>query len=84
MEAKWFSDLSTKVSNEQERNQLARVIENALTFQSADGMPSECFVVLLTPKRFRDRDFGSRPLLVQVPRVHDRPESIVGRPGGRQ
>lgn len=54
-EAKWNSDISTKVTNFSSRNQLQRVIDNALYFtdelKENDG---KIFVVLLTPKQYKD------------------------------
>ncbi|MDF1738637.1 MAG: hypothetical protein P1U86_05720 [Verrucomicrobiales bacterium] len=59
-EMKWFSDLSYGVSGDPHRNQLIRVIENALTFQNADSLPSTCHVTLVTPREFKSRTQGSR------------------------
>lgn len=59
-EAKWYSDIDTKVSNHPERNQLARVIENALHVQGDRQFPDRVHVTLITPRRFRDRAFGTR------------------------
>ncbi len=53
-EMKWYSDISKSVTHHQQRNQLARVIENALTFQDANGnRPSCCTVTLVTPAVFK-------------------------------
>jgi len=54
VEAKVMSDCSAYVANDPIRNQLTRVIENALTFQSAGKFPDRVFFVLLTPRYFRD------------------------------
>src|SRR5438093_1659805 len=60
-EFKWYSDIAHAVSYAQHRNQLARVIENALLFRSADGGFAErVYVCLVTPQVFRDRDVASR------------------------
>jgi hypothetical protein len=60
-EFKWFSDISTTVSNDQHRNQLARVIESALMFRSPSGVfAPRVDVVLVTPKVFRDCRAPSR------------------------
>ncbi len=60
VEAKWYSDLGYHVEHHQERNQLARVAENAACFQSGDVVVDDPFVALLTPSRFRDGPIRSR------------------------
>ncbi len=47
-EMKWYSDLSTKVTHDLHRNQLAHVIENAVAFASAPL--DQVHVVLVTPR----------------------------------
>lgn len=60
-EFKWYSDIAYSVSYAQHRNQLARVIENALLLRSADGGFAErVHVCLVTPQVFRDRGAASR------------------------
>lgn len=59
-EMKWYSDISKSVTHDQHRNQLARVIENALTFQAPGEGPDKIYVVLVTPKVFRERKPQSR------------------------
>jgi hypothetical protein len=60
-EFKWFSDIANNVSYDQRRNQLARVIENALLFRGATGTyPVATYVCLITPKIFLDRQGASR------------------------
>lgn len=59
-EMKWFSDLSYGVSGDPHRNQLIRVIENAITFQCSSNLPRECHVTLVTPREFKSRKQGSR------------------------
>ncbi|MFW6311407.1 MAG: hypothetical protein ACOC1K_04140 [Nanoarchaeota archaeon] len=52
-EMKWNSDISTNVTHDSYRNQLIRVIENALTFQNNKGEYAEnVFVTLVTPKKY--------------------------------
>lgn len=54
-EAKWSSDISTKVSHFSSRNQLQRVIDNALYFtDKLKENGGKIFVVLLTPKQYKD------------------------------
>jgi hypothetical protein len=52
VEAKCLSDCSTAVSYHPLRNQLARVIENALCFQRGGEFPKKVFFTLLTPRLF--------------------------------
>lgn len=52
-EAKWESDISTKVTHCSIRNQLQRVIENALTFTNSNKVKN-IFVVLITPKEYKN------------------------------
>tara|TARA_R110002096_G_scaffold233047_8_gene423028 strand:- start:2712 stop:5078 length:2367 start_codon:yes stop_codon:yes gene_type:complete len=59
-EMKWYSDLSHSVTGDHHRNQLIRVIENALTFQSSSGDPKDFHVVLVTPRAFKNRQPASR------------------------
>ena len=70
-EMKWYSDISTRVRYDIHRNQLARVIENALYFNDRDGdKHSDCvdgdrysdcvYVALVTPKAFKNREVNSR------------------------
>jgi hypothetical protein len=65
-EVKWLSDIAMKTTHDLQRNQLARVIETALTFQQPGNPPSypeAIHVTLLTPDRFkppRESITGSR------------------------
>lgn len=52
---KWYSDIATSVTNDRQRNQLARVIENALTFQADRKLPKRCTVTLVTPAAFQHK-----------------------------
>ena len=54
VEAKLFSDCSTGVQHDQFRNQIARVIETAATFQTEGEFPERVAFTLLTPRGFRD------------------------------
>ena len=56
-EMKWESDISPGVTNDPNRNQLVRVIESALYFQSNGDFADEVHVALVTPTVFRDRPF---------------------------
>jgi hypothetical protein len=59
-EMKWYSDISVSVSYDVHRNQLARVIENALCFQSRGKHADRVHVTLVTPAVFRDSPARSR------------------------
>lgn len=60
-EMKWNSDISTTVSYDLHRNQLIRVIENALCFQDKQGRyAKEVFVSLVTPAMFYNNEYKSR------------------------
>lgn len=53
VEAKFYSDCSTTVSNDPLRNQIIRVIENLLCFQSLGKFPKKLYFTLLTPRVFK-------------------------------
>src|SRR6056297_1705354 len=53
-EMKWNSDISTKVSYDLKRNQMIRVIENALTFQNNNNeLAKDIYFNLVTPDLFK-------------------------------
>ena len=49
---KWDSDISLRVTYDPDRNQLARVVENALCFQDEVRYSDEVHVALVTPAIF--------------------------------
>ena len=59
-EMKWYSDLSDNVTYDQHRNQLSRVIENAITFQKNGLFADKVFVSLVTPAIFMNKENKSR------------------------
>ena len=68
-EMKWYSDISKNVTHDQHRNQLSRVIENAVTFQSAGRLEKteserhfveKVTVTLVTPQIFVGTEPKSR------------------------
>lgn len=60
-EMKWDSDIATSVTYDPARNQLARVIENALCFQNKQGKYADkVFVTLVTPVFYLDERPKSR------------------------
>ena len=54
VEAKYLSDCDCKVTHDPLRNQLTRIIENLLCFQSGGKFPNRLYFALLTPRVFRD------------------------------
>ena len=59
-EMKWNSDISVSVSNDPHRNQLVRVIENALCFENEGKYVDRSFVTLVTPAIFKEIASDSR------------------------
>jgi len=59
-EMKWYSDISRSVTHDQHRNQLSRVIENAVTFQINKQWVDRVTVTLVTPRIFKDTELKSR------------------------
>lgn len=60
-EMKWDSDISTKVSFDLHRNQLIRVIENALSFQNEkDKYSKDIYVTLVTSEEYYNNENYSR------------------------
>lgn len=52
-EMKWESDISTSVANSLRRNQIARVIDNLISFQDDNqNRPNEFYFTLVTPSVF--------------------------------
>lgn len=76
-EAKWYSDIDTKVSNQRERNQLARVAENAACLQSEGAIVDRPIVTLLTPRRFRDSKLRSRLYVYKYHEYRDDPARLA-------
>ncbi len=58
-EAKFNSDISLGVTHDPNRNQLARVIENAICFQNSGRYANDVCVTIITPRAFSHR----RPML---------------------
>jgi hypothetical protein len=59
VEVKLRSDLATHVKYDPFRNQLLRVVENAVTLRHADAMPRRVHVILVSPSVFKHH-VGSR------------------------
>ena len=59
-EMKWYSDISKNVTHDQHRNQLSRVIENAVSFQGSHKLVEKVTVTLVTPQIFVGTEPKSR------------------------
>ncbi|NWF77690.1 MAG: hypothetical protein HXY36_03750 [Chloroflexi bacterium] len=59
-EMKWYSDISPNVSYDIHRNQLVRLIENALCFEGNGKYAAKVYVTLVTPLVFREASSRSR------------------------
>ena len=59
-EMKWNSDISLNVAHDPHRNQLDRVIENALCFQGKGRYADETYVALVTPAIYKDAQKNPR------------------------
>lgn len=57
IEGKYLSDCSTNVSNDPLRNQIVRIIENLLCFQTNGQFPSKLYFTLLTPRKFKSNPY---------------------------
>jgi hypothetical protein len=73
VEAKLLSDCDTCVEHDPLRNQLTRVIESLLCFQSADGrLPAKLIFSLLTPRLFQEKGRRSRLFGYKMAEYEDR------------
>lgn len=76
-EMKWYSDISAKVTHDQHRNQLSRVIENAITFQGNGRLVPKVTVTLITPEIFRDTHPKSRLYHYKIEEYRRDPEILL-------
>jgi hypothetical protein len=77
-EMKWHSDIDTRVTHDKRRNQLARVIENALAFHSeVASQPDAVYVTLVTPGMYRDRYPRSRLYSYKYDEYRRRPDFLA-------
>ncbi len=60
VECKWYSDIANSVCYDKHRNQLARVIENAVFFSKGDKFAQQIHVTLVTPEVFKSHPAKSR------------------------
>lgn len=54
-EMKFNSDIALKTTHDSNRNQILRVIENALCFQNSGKYADKIFVSLVTPEKYRSK-----------------------------
>ncbi|MDF1862123.1 MAG: hypothetical protein P1U87_18045 [Verrucomicrobiales bacterium] len=76
-EMKWYSDISTKVTHDQTRNQLSRIIENAMTFQTNGKFPEKVTVTLVTPQLFVGQAIKSRLYQYKFEEYKNSPKSLI-------
>lgn len=70
VEGKFKDRLSTKIVHDPNKNQLTRVVENALCFQGDDQFPKKLYVVLLTPQAYKND-------LEKFKEYKEKPENII-------
>ncbi len=75
-EMKWYSDISVMVTHDPHRNQLIRVIENALCFQNYGQFAERVYVTLVTPKIFKETNLKSRFYKYKFEEYQDNPDAI--------
>jgi len=78
VEGKLFSDCSTRVRKDPLRNQLIRIIENLLCFQSKGKFPDKLYFTLLTPKLFKNNK-GSKLYCYKMQEYWDEESDAVRR-----
>jgi len=76
-EMKWYSDISKSVTHDQHRNQLSRVIENAVTFQSNRRFVERVTVTLVTPRIFVGTEPKSRLYHYKVEEYRKNPSILL-------
>ena len=77
-EMKWESDISTSVVKSLRRNQIARVIDNLISFQDdMQNRPEEFYFTLVTPKVFlQEQDTYSRLYGYKMKDYSDNPQFL--------
>ena len=76
-EMKWYSDISYDVSYYPHRNQLSRVIENAVAFQNNMKTADKIYVTLVTPETFMNENNKSRFYCYKYEEYNNSPENIL-------
>jgi len=59
-EMKFYADIASDTTHDSQRNQLLRVIENALCFQNSEIHAERVYVTLVTPEIFRNAELKSK------------------------
>jgi hypothetical protein len=80
VECKWYSDIAGFVSHDKQRNQFARVIENAIYFKCGDQLPQQVHVTLVTPEVFKSYKTRSRLYqykFIEYSQADETPETLV-------
>jgi hypothetical protein len=77
-EMKCKSDISSGTIHDRQRNQLLRVIENALCFQNSGRYAEKVFVTLVTPAAFRYANLKSRLYQYQYEEYKNDYTRIIG------
>jgi hypothetical protein len=79
-EMKYNSDIARTTTHDSQRNQLLRVIENALRFQSSDSRryADKVYVTLVTPEVFRYANLKSRSYQYKYEEYKNDPTTIMG------
>lgn len=77
-EMKYNSDISCDTTHDSQRNQLLRVIENALCFQKSGRYADKVFVTLVTPDAFRYANVKSRLYQYKYEEYKNDPTRIIG------
>jgi len=72
-----YSDISISVTYDIHRNQLARVIENALCFQGSGKYAEKIHVTLVTPSIFRNAPLKSRLYQYKDELFENLPDSAI-------
>lgn len=76
-EMKWYSDISNSVTYDTHRNQLARVIENALCFQRSGKYAEKVYVTLVTPSIFHNASLKSRLYQYKFEEYNTNPTCLI-------
>jgi hypothetical protein len=76
-EMKWYSDISVRVTHDPHRNQLLRVIENALCFQNYGQFAERVYITLVTPKIFKETNLKSRLYKYKYEEYQNNPDAIM-------
>lgn len=76
-EMKWYADISVSVTYDVHRNQLARIMENAVCFQNSGRYADQVHVTLVTPSSFRNAQLKSRLYQYKFEEYKANPASFI-------